>query len=98
MATADVSPDLGPRPTPSAPRPSLLGWSIATAALCFLPLGLVAVYHSLRCASLIEAADLEGAARARARAKNWLIAAVVIGLLVDLFILLVLLLLGAFAT
>lgn len=98
MATADVPPDSGPRPTPSVAPPTRLGWSIATTALCFLPLGLVAVYHSLRCASLIEAADLEGATRASARAKNWLIATVVIGLLVDLFILLVLLLLGAFAS
>jgi hypothetical protein len=98
MATADVSPDSGPQRTPSATPPTRLGWSIAAAALCFLPLGLVAVYHSLRCASLIEASDLAGAARASARARNWLIATVVIGLLVDLFILLVLLLLGAFAT
>lgn len=98
MANSDVAPDSAPRPTPLVAPPTRLGWAIAATALCFLPVGLVAVYHSLRCASLIEAADLEAAARASARAKNWLIATVVIGLLVDLFILLVLLLLGAFAT
>lgn len=74
----------------------LLWWSVAVAALCFLPLGLVAVAFCLRGARASERGDEALAQRSWRMARGWLIAAIVVGLVVDLFILAVLLLLGAF--
>ena len=75
----------------------VLWWAIATTALCFLPLGLVAVVYGLRAARAAERGDDALAHRSWRVARRWVVAAILVGLAVDLFILAVLLLLGAFA-
>ncbi len=74
---------------------SYLGWQLAIALLCFLPLGLVAGYYGWRTQEALQAGE-PAAARLSALTRRWLIAAVVIGLALDILLLLVLLLLGAF--
>jgi len=75
----------------------LLWWSIMVTALCFLPLGLAAAAFCLRAARAAEGGDQDRAQRSWRAARRWVVAAIVVGLLVDLLILAVLLLLGAFA-
>ena len=75
-----------------------LGWSALAAALCFLPVGLVAVGCSLASARALAAGDVERARR-RARTSIWWIAAtVVVGLVVDAALVAVLALMGAFSS
>jgi len=80
----------------AVPR-TYLGWSLAMTVLCFLPLGLVALYHGWRTAQAIDAADLTVAARRSRRARRWLVATVIVGVVVDLVLFTVLVLMGAFA-
>lgn len=86
------------KPSSSHPPRTYLGWSLAATVLCFLPLGLVAIYHGYRTAQLIDAEDeVDVIDRRSRRARRWLIATVVVGVLVDLMLAVVLVLLGAFS-
>lgn len=76
----------------------VLWWAIATSALCFLPLGLVAVAYGLRAIRAGERGDDAFAQRSWRVARRWVVATILVGLAIDLFILAILLLLGAFAS
>lgn len=65
-------------------------------ALCFLPLGLVAVWFAWRTAARIQSGDLADARRSSTVTRRWLVATIVTGVLLDLMFLAVLGLLGAF--
>lgn len=71
-------------------------WIIACTMLCFLPLGLVAIGFGLSADRARQAGDLERSRRAVRASRGWVIAAIVVGLLVDGVIAATLALLGAF--
>ena len=73
-----------------------LPWAIASMVLCFLPLGVVSVVCAVRSDQAAAAGDVIRAAGLRRAAKRWAIAALVVGLVIDLVLLAFLLLLGAF--
>lgn len=73
-----------------------LGWAIASAVLCFLPTGLVSVYFAWASQQALDSGDLELAAGKARRARRWLIGTVILGGLLELFLLAVLMVLGAF--
>lgn len=68
---------------------------VAASVLCFLPLGLVAVYYALRAESARSRGDEAGLLRAAKVARRWLVVTIVIGLLLELVIVGALFLLGA---
>lgn len=74
-----------------------LGWSIAAAVVCFLPIGLVAIWYGSRVMVFTAAGNQAAAQRASTLAKRWLIVTVIVGLLAWLVIAAVLALLGATA-
>jgi len=75
-----------------------LGWAALVTAVCFLPLGIVAVAYSLASARALGAGD-EARARRRARvALRWIVVTVVVGLVVDVALVAVFALLGAFSS
>lgn len=76
--------------------PTYLGWAIGVTAFCFLPFGLVAVYFGWRSAQATSGGNLPEAGRCSSLARRWLIAAMVVGVLIDLVIVASLGLLGAF--
>ena len=90
MATEAEQPPIGEVP------PTHLGVALALAIVCFLPLGLLAAWYGWRTARAVEAGDLVAARRDSTWASRWMIAAFVVGVVVDLGIMLVLGLLGAF--
>jgi hypothetical protein len=72
------------------------GWAIAAAVLCFLPTGLVAVYFAWKSQLALESGDREAAAAMARRARRWFIGTVIIGGVLELLLLVVLMVLGAF--
>jgi hypothetical protein len=72
-----------------------LGWSIASAVLCFLPTGLVAAWFGWQVSERAAAGNEAGAARASIVARRWLIVTIVLGLAAWVLIAVVLGLLGA---
>lgn len=100
---AAVPEPAGVRPETAADQPAAgtvsatpWVWIIVCTMLCFLPLGLVAIGFGIRADRSRQAGDLERCRRAVRACRGWLIAAVVVGLLVDGIIAVTLLLLGAF--
>jgi len=81
----------------SAPR-TYLWWGIAATALCFAPLGLVTLWFALRTMSAVNRDDLEKAARSSSLARRWLRITIIVGFAVNLILLLVFGLMGAFST
>lgn len=84
-----------PNGSPSDLR-TYLGWAIASAVLCFLPTGLVSVFFAWKSQQALDAGDRETAARQARRARRWFIGTVIIGGLLELVLLAVLMVLGAF--
>ncbi len=84
-----------PAPEPGAPA-TPWGWILATTMLCFLPLGLVAIVFGIRADRARQGGDLQRCQRAVRTCRGWIIAALVVGLLIDGIIAATLLLLGAF--
>jgi len=84
-----------PNGSPSDLR-TYLGWAIASAVLCFLPTGLVSVYFAWKSQQALEAGDRETAAGQARRARRWFIGTVVIGAVLEVLLLAVLMVLGAF--
>lgn len=74
-----------------------LPWALAATVLCFLPLGLVALYYGLRVNAAVGDGRLDVAVRCSRIARRWLIATVVIGVLIYLLLAAVFALLGAFS-
>lgn len=83
-------------PAEPAPR-TYLAWALAATMLCFLPLGLVAVYYGLRVNRAVGEGRLADARHDSVIARGWLWAAIVIGLLVWTFLAVAFALLGAFS-
>ena len=73
-----------------------LGWAIASAVLCFLPTGVVSVYFAWKSQQALESGDREAAAAMARRARRWFIGTVIIGGILELLLLAVLMVLGAF--
>ncbi len=95
MSQASPSDDSGH--SAGAPR-TYLGWAVAATVLCFLPLGLVALFFGLRTSSAVADGRLDDAVRSSRRARRWIVATVIVGGLTYLAIVGSLLLLGAFST
>ena len=93
MSNEQPATDLHPQH--EAP-PTYLGWAIGVTACCFLPFGLFAVYFGWRSARATVRGNLVRAKGSSKAARRWLIAAVVVGVLIDLVIVASLGLLGAF--
>jgi hypothetical protein len=72
--------------------------SAISAAFFFLPLGIVAVVFSFRCQSALESGNEPAAATASRRAKQFSLAAFIVGILTYLFLITAFLMLGAFTS
>ena len=83
-------------PDPSPPRDYLV-WGLLATALCFLPMGIVALVYGFRVGRAVGEGRDEDARRDSRRARRWLIATVVVGLVIYLVIAVVFALLGAFS-
>lgn len=83
--------------TTAAPR-TYLWWAIGATALCFLPLGLVAIWFGLRTMRAVDRGDLAAAARSSRIARRWLIATAAVGLTLNLLLLVIFGLMGAFSS
>ena len=83
--------------TPRPPR-TYIWWAIAATAFCFAPLGVVAIFFGYRTLRWIDLDNAERAERSSRLARRWLIVTVVVGLLINLTLLVVFGLMGAFST
>lgn len=98
MSDVDPHPLAPAVSTGEEPVRTHLGWAAAVTALCFLPLGLVAVVYSLRSSRALEAGEEPKARKAARVARRWILTTVIVGVIVDGGLLAVLLLLGAFSS
>jgi len=73
-----------------------LGWAVASAVLCFLPTGLVSVYFAWQSQRALESGDRAAAVALARRARRWFIGTVIVGGVLELILLAVLMVLGAF--
>ena len=83
--------------TPATPR-TYLWWAVGATALCFLPFGLVAIWFGLRTMQAADRDDLAAAARSSRIARRWLIVTAVVGLALNLLLLVIFGLMGAFSS
>lgn len=87
-----------PQDSVGDPPRTYLVWSVLAAALLFLPLGVVAVFFSLRTDLFVRRGDLDRA-RQSSRIALWMtISTAVVGVLVYLAVIGALLALGAFSS
>lgn len=59
--------------------PNNLVWAILTTLLCCLPLGIVSIVYAAKVDGLVASGNLPAAQAAATSAKNWAIAAAVVG-------------------
>jgi hypothetical protein len=79
------------------PPRAYLGWGLFATVACFLPLGLVTLYYGMRTNRAIVEGRTDVAVHDSHVTRGWLIATVVVGILVYLFLAAVIVLLGAFS-
>lgn len=85
--------------TSDQPRVRTWLWpSAIAAALCFLPLGVVAVIYGIRADAARGRGDIAAARRSARVARRWFIATVIVGVILELAILVAFLGLGAGGT
>lgn len=72
------------------------GWRMVLALLLFWPFGLAVGFFGWRSLQAVSAGEREAAVHAARVARRWFVAAIVVGVVVDVLIMAVLLLLGAF--
>jgi hypothetical protein len=75
-----------------------LGWAVASAMLCFLPTGIVAVVYGLQTQKALARGRPDVAERTSRVGRRWLIVTIVMGVALYLFLAAVFALLGAFST
>lgn len=76
------------QPLPPCP-PTNLVWGILTTVLCCQVLGIVSIVYALQVKAKYDSGDLETAQRYSDRAAMWSIAAIVAGLIITPFVMLV---------
>ena len=76
------------QPLPPCP-PTNLVWGILTTVLCCQVLGIVSIVYALQVKAKYDSGDLETAQRYSDRAAMWSIAAIVVGLIITPFVMLV---------
>lgn len=59
--------------------PNNLVWAILTTLFCCLPLGIVSIVYAAKVDSLVASGDISAARDAADSARNWAIAAAVVG-------------------
>lgn len=98
MEQTEVEPpaEAGSAPGPGTARTHLVG-AVLSAALLFLPTGLVAVAFAWRTRVLIDRGDLTAARRSSRVALTLMIVTIVVGVVVYAGLLVALLALGAFS-
>lgn len=68
--------------THAAKRPfNYLPWAVLATLLCSPPLGMLAVWWSARANALVHLGDLTAARSKAARARKWLLASLVVGMM-----------------
>jgi len=87
-----------PQPAREPIARTYLVWSLAATVLCFLPVGLVALYFGLRVNQANAEGRSEDAARSSIVARRWLVATAIVGVLIYALVAIVLAVLGAFST
>ena len=75
------------QPLPPCP-PTNLVWGILTTVLCCQVLGIVSIVYALQVKAKYDSGDLETAQRYSDRAAMWSIAAIVVGLIITPFVML----------
>ena len=83
--------------TSATPR-TYLWWSVIATAICFLPLGLIALWFGLRTMRAVDRGDDEAAAKSSRAARRWLIATACAGLFLNLLLVVIFGLMGAFSS
>ncbi len=74
-----------------------LAWSLVATVLCFLPVGLVALYFGFRVHQANVDGRSEDAERSSIVARRWLVVTAIVGGLIYALVALVLAVLGAFS-
>lgn len=73
--------NVSPPPPPSVPN-YLVGAILSTACCC-LPLGIVSIVYAAQVNTKLQVGDVNGAVESSAKAKNWMIASILSGLLIS---------------
>ena len=94
--TQQVDAELAPE-VPASPPRTYLVWSALAAALLFLPIGLVALFFSIRTEVLLRRGETDRARRTSRAALALIIVTVVAGVLAYVVVIGGLLALGAFS-
>lgn len=82
--------------TYAAPK-TYLWWAIGATALCFAPVGVIAIWFAVRTMSAVERGDDDRAARSSRLARRWLVATLVVGGVLEGILLVIFGLMGAFS-
>jgi heme/copper-type cytochrome/quinol oxidase subunit 2 len=86
-----------PDDTTASTARTYLVWSLVATVLCFLPVGLVALYFGLRVNQANADGRTEDANRSSLVARRWLVATAIIGVVIYAASAMVLAALGAFS-